>query len=133
MSGYPRRGGTRGGYGGYGGYRGGYSGRDQRERSPDRGHERNYRDRSRDDRNPYHGGRGGRDQPFNQGRGRDMSDAPIESLSSLPSEVSIPSSGGRLDLVVPPSKGTLGRPVNLQVNHFVIQSLPTIRVRARRI
>ena len=141
MSGYPGR-----------GYRGGPGGnyresnlRDARERSPDRRDERRYRnDRHRRDDQPYddrrgqynrgqnHRGQTHRDQ-IHRGRGGGYAQhTQDEGLPPLPSEVTVPKSGGRLALDVPLPKGKLGRPINLLVNHFIIQSLPTIKVCANR-
>ena len=122
--------------------RGGYGGRDRRERSPERGDNRQYRGdrssygRSSDDRFSYQQPQGSRDRDFRgtdqRGRGGYAQSVPSEDLPSLPSEVSIPQSGARLILDLPSPKGNLGRSVNLFVNHFVIESLPTVKVRARR-
>ena len=127
--------------------------RDIRERSPDRRDDGRYRDdRPRQDDRPYENRRGRYDSGQNQrGRGGGYTQhVQDEGLPPLPSEVVVPKSGGRLALDVPLPKGKLtssiilirviirglkhqvvspqlGRPFNLLVNHFIIQSLPTIK------
>ncbi|KAL9116593.1 MAG: hypothetical protein Q9187_006882, partial [Circinaria calcarea] len=51
-----------------------------------------------------------------------------ERLPDLPAEIMIPSTGGKLKLGMPNPQGRLGQPVNLLVNHFALQSLPTIKI-----
>ena len=129
------------------------SSRDSRERSPtgSRRDDRSYRD----DRNRYgthndHRGPqyGQRDQGRGQSRGRgpplysgsntrgtysnrgstSYTSSSSEKLPDLPTEVLIPSTGGKLKLSMPIPQGGLGQSVNLLVNHFALQSLPTIKV-----
>lgn len=109
-----------------------------RERSPT-GSRRTYRDdRSRS--NSYNDPRGSQDQGrqgFHSSSSRGIysnrgstsySSSTSEMLPDLPAETMIPSTGGRLRLSMPNPQGRLGHPINLLVNHFALQSLPTIKV-----
>ena len=55
--------------------------------------------------------------------------APSEELTELPSVVEIPSKvGAKLQLDMPRPRGRSGREIIVAVNHFVIQSLPIVKV-----
>ena len=56
------------------------------------------------------------------------SSASSEKLPELPSTVPIPESGGELRLQARQARGTAGRTLTVAVNHFVIQSLPVIKI-----
>ena len=53
-----------------------------------------------------------------------------EMLRDLPDVVPRPTNGGALTLNDLPVKGTMGRSVRIALNHFVVQSLPVVKVQS---
>ena len=125
------------------------SGRDYRERSPPRDHDRrdnrsrDYRQQSYNDHHRAQYGSSSRAESESSGRsgsgypggtyGSDRGNHPSagstgEKLPDLPETVPIPKNGARLDLALRPIAGTAGRPVEVLVNHFEIQTLPVVKV-----
>lgn len=76
--------------------------------------------------------RGGYDQRSDRGgynqRSSSRVQSSLETLPDLPEVVPRPPNGGALTLSDLPLKGTLGRLVRIAVNHFVILSLPIVKV-----
>ncbi|KAI9783161.1 MAG: hypothetical protein M1816_001483 [Peltula sp. TS41687] len=122
------------------GDRQGYSGRDDRSRRRSVSPRGDRRDPRRDDRSytggesRYSGRRDGRDDSAQRGRyggrgsdGGSTSYATTSSGASLPSTVPVPSTGRQFNPLTPPMKGTIGKPTRILVNHYEIQSLPTVK------
>ena len=123
-------------------------GTDRRERSPDRRPTVYGRDERRQDINQRYGDRGqqqrgDRGPPRGQveqssSSGLHSSSDPMElasSLPSLPSTVEIPKGKGHKFSGMPlkEPRGKLGKPIMVLVNHFPVQSLPVVKVRAHQL
>ena len=101
------------------------------------GYRDDRRDRGRDydrERSParYQRGNERRRTPPGQGNGQQRiapteQEAAEEILPDLPNTIPVPESGRLLGLKQHGDRGTLGRPVKLIANHFVIQSLPVVK------
>ena len=123
------------------GNRQGYSGRDDRSRRRSISPRGDRRDRRRDDRS-YAGPqesrydrRDARDDGGDQrgrygGRASDGSGTTYtgsSGFSSLPSTISVPPTGRQFNPSTAPMKGSIGKPTRILVNHYEIQSLPTVK------
>lgn len=119
------------------GDRQGSAGGDDRSRRRSISPRGDRRDRGRDDRSftgtqesrygrrGDGGSRGGR----YSGRGSDGSSTYTSpsGVSSLPSIVSVPPTGREFNASTAPMKGSIGKPTRIMVNHYEIQSLPTVK------
>lgn len=123
------------------GDRHGSSGRDDHSRRRSISPRGDRRERRRDDRSyagsqeSRYGRRDTRDDGGGQrgrygGRGSDGSSTTYTTSSggpSLPSTVSVPPTGREFNTSAPPMKGSIGKPTRILVNHYEIQSLPTVK------
>ena len=139
---------------GYDGYPQGRRGsRDDRERSPPRRDSRDYRGERSDSRSASQYGQ--RDDPQNQrverrfhrdeirgqshgqerghfrddrGSGSSSSQGSSEKLPELPLDVPVPKSGREINLKRAEPQGTAGTAIVVAINHYVIKSLPVIKI-----
>ncbi|MCJ1478569.1 hypothetical protein MMC13_007250 [Lambiella insularis] len=68
----------------------------------------------------------------NQGPGRGLhtqfSTPSTEKLPDLPKDVPTPATGAQVNLKTRDGEGTVGHPIIVEVNHFTIKTLPTVKV-----
>lgn len=99
----------------------------RRSRSPRDRRENRYNERDYPHRQDSHfASRGGYDHPEDRQRGRESATNPPSGV--FPTPVEIPSTGRKFIPPPIPIEGTMGRRTRVAVNHFMIQSLPVVKI-----